>query len=65
MADRRVTRSGKDKDGDITALCNPGEWWSPRSKNGAIVDIETGVHTYFVDRAGHRTDVHVVDGPTG
>lgn len=65
MADRRVAQSRKDKDGDITALCNPGQGWSPRPKADAIRDIETKTHTYFVDRAGHRTEVEVVNGPTG
>lgn len=61
MADRRVTASGKDEDGDITKLCNSGEHWSPRPKADAIRDIETETHSYYVDRAGHRTDVHVVN----
>lgn len=61
MADRRVTASGKDRDGDITRLCNSGEYWSPRSKADAISDIESKTHSYFVDRAGYRTDIHVVN----
>lgn len=61
MADRRVTKSGKDSDGDITALCNDGATWSPRKKAEAIRDIDDRVHTYYVDRAGHRTEVHVVN----
>ena len=65
MSDRRVTATGKDPAGDITALCNPGEAWSPRGNSQAISDIESGTHSYFVDAAGHRTDVHVVDGQTG
>ena len=40
MADRRVTATGKDSDGDITRLCNSGELWSPRSKADAVNDIE-------------------------
>ena len=60
MADRRVKATGKDSDGDITKLCNSGELWSPRSKADAVRDIENKTHTYYVDRAGHRTDVHVV-----
>ena len=47
MADRRVTASGKDRDGDITRLCNGGEYWSPRSKANAISDIESKTHSYF------------------
>lgn len=66
MADRQVTHSRKDTDGDITALCNPGESWSPRSKPDAIYDIESRLHTYFVRSPGTtRADVHVVNGPTG
>lgn len=61
MADRRVTASGKDKDGDITKLCSSGAHWSPRVKADAIRDIESKDHTYFVDRAGYRTDVHIVN----
>ncbi len=29
MAERKVTQSYKDKDGDITALCIPSATWSP------------------------------------
>lgn len=65
MADRPVTQTGKD-DGDITALCSPGEEWSPRNKQDAIHDIESGTHTYHVSwRGGSRTAIRVVDGPTG
>ena len=65
MADRRVTKSGKDEDGDITALCNPNESWSPRKKKDAIADIEGNVHTYYVEKGGKRTNIEVVNGPTG
>lgn len=50
-----------NRDGDITRLCNGGEYWSPRSKADAISDIESRTHSYFVDRAGYRTDIHVVN----
>lgn len=67
MADRQVTHSGKDADGDILCLCNHGEtWWSPRKKADAIRDIENGDHSYYVLWAGgHRTNIRVVNGPTG
>ena len=67
MADRRVTKSGKDPDGDITALCNPSETsWSPRLKANAIQDIEDGTHSYYAQTAmGRRVDIRVVDVPTG
>lgn len=65
MAKRTVTQSEKDPDGDITALCNPDEDWSPRPKLEAIADIEGGINQYVVGVAGQEVDIHVVDGPTG
>ena len=66
MADRQVTQSRKDQNGDILDLCKPGQPWSPRSKRDAISDIESGRHRYFVGRPGGvRAYIHVVNGPTG
>ena len=66
MADRPVTRTGKDRDGDITKLCKPGEYWSPRRKQDAINDIESGVHRYYVHWSdGQNTWIRVVNGPSG
>lgn len=66
MATRYVVRSGKDKDGDITKLCNHGEAWSPRSKADAISDIENKVHDYYVSWTdGQKTPIRVVNGTTG
>jgi len=66
MAHREVTRSRKDQDGDILALCTPGQPWSPRQKRDAISDIESRTHSYFVDVTGiGRVDIHVVEGRTG
>lgn len=63
MIDRKVTKSGKDNDGDITALCNPDVWWSPRQKADAISDIESGSYRYFVKVSNNEVDIHVVDDP--
>ena len=66
MADRQVTHTGKDREGDITKLCTPGTLWSPRQKRDAINDIETRLHTYFVRWTdGVRTEIRVVNGSTG
>lgn len=63
MADRRVTRTGKDTDGDITSLCGA---WGSATKATAISDIESRRHTYFVqDVRSRRADVQVVNGTTG
>lgn len=66
MADRRVTQTGKDEDGDITALCNSDETWSPCPKSEAITEIEDELHTYHVlwdDDV--RTEIRVVKGTSG
>lgn len=66
MAERPVTQSRKDRDGDITGLCNPGAFWSPRNKSDAIRDIETSAHQYYVSWSdGMKTPVRVVNGPKG
>lgn len=65
MADRSVYATGKDRNGDITALCNQGASWSPRSKTAAIRDIETNTHTYYVPwNDGTTTRIRVVNDPT-
>jgi hypothetical protein len=66
MARRRVTHTGKDKDGDIVSLCSRGEWWSPRSKQAAIQDIESSTNFYFVRwQDGKETEIRVVNGGSG
>ena len=65
MADRRVTHTRKDKDGDITHLGKPGELWSPRFKADVIRDIESKLHSYYVQWPEKRTEIRVVNGPTG
>lgn len=63
MADRPVRKTGKNRDGDITSLCNAGDYWSPRSKADAIRDIEQGLHTYHVPWTSGRTEIRVVNDP--
>lgn len=66
MTDRPVVQSRKNRDGDILALCNPQEYWSPRLKHDAINDIESGIHRYYVPwRDGKTTWIRVVNGPNG
>ena len=66
MATRQVSRSRKDRDGDILALCSSGQPWSPRQKQEAIDDIESRRHSYFVNVSGvGHVDIHVVRGPNG
>lgn len=65
MSDRAVTKTRKDHDGDILALCNPEAFWSPRMKADAIQDIENNIHTYYVPWTTGRTEIRVVNGPDG
>lgn len=66
MAKRYVRQTGKDKDGDITRLCNSGQFWSPRSKADAIQDIESGTHEYWVNWTNYpETKIRVVTGTRG
>ena len=66
MARRAVTRTGKDRDGDITSLCNPQESWLRRSKQDSISDIESGTHTYYVPwKYSPHTEIRVVKGLRG
>ena len=57
--DRAVTRTGKDTDGDITALCSGPGGWGRVTKSTAIAEINVGTNTYFVNEAGYRADVKV------
>lgn len=65
VADRQVTATGKNRQGDITSLCQSGAWWSPRSSSDAISDIESGSHTYYVRWQDMRTEIRVVPGSRG
>lgn len=63
MADRRIQRTKKDSDGDILKVGNYlNEYWSPRTVSDVVYDIEHNIHTYYVNEAGYRSDVHVVKG---
>ena len=55
MADRRVKKTGKDNDGDITSLCGD---WGDATKAQAINHIDAKIHSYYVEEAGYRSDVH-------
>lgn len=63
---RMVTHVLKDADGDIYALANPKESWSPRSSLNVIDDINRGLFEYEVERTGTRsTKIHVVSSDSG
>jgi hypothetical protein len=65
MADRKVTSISKNGNQDIAALCNSDELWSPKQKDHAILEIEAGLHTYYLLMGGERIDINVVVSPNG
>jgi hypothetical protein len=63
MATRQVLATRKSADGDINALCNSNDFWSPMYKIDAIRDIENKVHSYYVMVSGDKVNIHVVNDP--
>ncbi len=60
--DRRVKATQKDKNGNIIALCNPGETWSPLSKRDVLKDIKGAKRSYYVHELPQKAYVRVVSG---
>ena len=60
--DRRVKSTKKDRDGNITALCNAGQSWSPRRARDVIRDINSGMKSYYVMEKELRSYVRTVSG---
>lgn len=60
--DRRVTGTKRDRHGNIVALCNSGESWSPRGAADVARDIKSNKKSYYVKEAGRSSYVRVVAG---
>lgn len=65
MIERKVTKSRKDSNRNITAICNPGEWWSPKTSIEVIKEIEEKLYSYHVILSGEKVDIKVIRGETG
>lgn len=63
--DRRVTGAKRDRHGNIVALCNPGQSWSPRRKADVIKDISSNRQSYYVKEMERRSYLRVVSGGEG
>ena len=63
MPRRQVTASAK-LDGDIIGLCNLSGWGRV-SKTQAILEMESGIHSYFVQVVTPAVNVQVINGPHG
>ncbi len=62
--DRKVKTAKRDRDGNIIALCNAGQSWSPRRAKDVIRDISTGRMSYYVQPApgGPRAYLRAISG---
>lgn len=60
--DRRVRAIKKDRRGNIVALCNPGESWSPRPAVDVMKDISRNERSYYVQELGRRVYVRLLSG---
>ncbi len=60
--DRRIRLTKKDRKGNIVALCNPGQPWSPRRTADVIRDIQTNKVSYYVRESERPKYVRVVSG---
>jgi hypothetical protein len=60
--DRRVKAIKRDRKGNIVALCNPGESWSPRRTVDVVKDIARNQRSYYVKELERRTYVRLLPG---
>ena len=62
MIERKVTNTRKDENGRIIDLCNPVEWWSPRTADEVIIDIEESFYEYYLVVGGQKVKLKVING---
>lgn len=64
---KKITKTKKASDKDILALCNPGQFWSPVSKEEAIREIERSGKPYsvnspyYTEANGYRASIVVME----
>ncbi len=63
MIEREVLQVRRAPSGEVIALVNKGEPWSPRHAEDAIGDIRSGAVRYVVPWASHRAVVRVTGAP--
>ncbi len=62
MADRLVTRICRFRTGEIIALCNPLELWSPVTIFDACNDIMSESHRYYLKVGGVDLPISLAHG---
>jgi len=59
MIGRQVTHILRDSAGNIIALCNPGQPWSPVPIKKVISEIRLEIQKYYVQDSLQRVDIVV------
>jgi hypothetical protein len=62
--DRRIKATQKDVNGNVIALCNPGESWSPLSKDSVLRDIKSAKRSYYVQELPQKMYLRAAPGNT-
>ena len=65
IENRKVTKTIKNQNSDIVALCNDSELWSPKLKSIAIPEIELNINRYYVVYNKNDIDIQVVKDNSG
>jgi hypothetical protein len=55
--DRRIKSTKKDSKGNVIALCNPDESWSPVTKDAVLRDIRGARRSYYVQELPQKAYV--------
>jgi hypothetical protein len=62
--DRRIKATKRDAKGNVVALCNPGESWSPVSTDIVLRDIKSARRSYYVQELPRKVFVRAAPGNT-
>lgn len=62
MENREVTKTIKNQYGEVVALCNDAELWSPKLRSIAIPEIELNINRYYVKNGDGEVEVQVKNG---
>lgn len=62
MENREVTKTIKNQFGEVVALCNDAELWSPKLRSIAIPEIELSINRYFVKMDDEEIEIKVSNG---
>ena len=62
MENREVTKTIKNQHGEVVALCNDAELWSPKLRSSAIPEIELQINRYYVKKGDEEVEIQVLNG---